>query len=74
LNVALAFAISTLFANFEAQSGGAVRHRFVSAGALYLGIGVIIVLAMKNRLANRVWFRPTVAELRKDKEWLTKEL
>ncbi|HYJ45992.1 MAG TPA: phage holin family protein [Pyrinomonadaceae bacterium] len=48
---------------------------FVLTGALYLVIGAIFIITAKNRLAkqNMVPER-SVNELRKDKEWLKKEL
>jgi hypothetical protein len=75
LNVALAFAISTFFANFELSQAAKYAIGFVTAGVLYLIIGGLIVLSMKKRLAKQSLVpNRTVAELRKDKEWLTKEL
>ena len=75
LNVALAFGISTLFANTELSQAAKYAIGFLSAGVLYLIIGSIIMVTMKNRLAkqNLVPDR-TVAELRKDKQWLKNEL
>jgi len=48
---------------------------FVITGAAYLLIGGIVIIAAKKRMAKQ-GFVPerSVAELRKDKEWLTKEL
>lgn len=48
---------------------------FVVTGVLYLIIGGVVIVAAKNRLAkqNMVPER-SVNELRKDKEWLKKEL
>ncbi|HSS18602.1 MAG TPA: phage holin family protein [Pyrinomonadaceae bacterium] len=75
LNVALAFAISTFLANSQLSQAARYAIGFVSAGSLYLIVGGIIVLAMKSRLAKQSLVpNRTVAELRKDKEWLTKEL
>ena len=75
LNVALAFAISTLFANFELSQAAKYAIGFVTAGVLYLIIGGLIVVSMKKRLAKQSLVPDrTVAELRKDKEWLKKEL
>lgn len=75
LNVALAFGISTLFANFELSQAAKYAIGFVTAGVLYLIIGGLIVSSMKKRLAKQSLVPDrTVAELRKDKEWLTKEL
>jgi uncharacterized membrane protein YqjE len=75
LNVAIAFAVSTLFtqANFSEPARYALG--FVITGAFYLLIGAIVVLLMKNRLGKHDLVpQRTVAELRKDKQWLKNEL
>jgi uncharacterized membrane protein YqjE len=75
LNVAVAFGISTLFASLELSQAARYALGFVATGALYLLIGGIVVLAMKNRLTKQsIVPDRTVAELRKDKEWLKNEL
>jgi uncharacterized membrane protein YqjE len=73
LNVAIAFGVSTLFANTSLSQPAKYALGFVITGVVYLVIGAIIVVVMKNRLAkhNAVPNR-TVEELRKDKQWLTK--
>ena len=74
LNVAVAFGVSTLLpADWSPPARYAVG--FVVTGIVYLIIGGIIVVVMKNRLANRNPV-PTrsVDELRKDKQWLKKEI
>ncbi len=75
LNVALAFGISTLFADTNLTQPARYAIGFVAAGVLYLIVGTIIISAVKNRLAkqNLVPDR-TVEELRKDKQWLKNEL
>ncbi|HXL79848.1 MAG TPA: phage holin family protein [Pyrinomonadaceae bacterium] len=75
LNVALAFGIATLLSNIDISQPAKYAIGFVTAGVLYLIVGAIIVTTMKNRLAqqNLVPDR-TVAELRKDKQWLKNEL
>jgi uncharacterized membrane protein YqjE len=75
LNVALAFGISTLFANTDLSQPAKYAIGFVTSGVLYLIVGSIIITTMKNRLAkqNLVPDR-TVEELRKDKQWLKNEL
>jgi len=75
LNVALAFGISTLFANADLSQAAKYAIGFLTAGVLYLIVGAILITTMKNRLAkqNLVPDR-TVAELRKDKQWLKNEL
>lgn len=75
LNVALAFGISTLFANTELSQAAKYAIGFLSAGVLYLIIGSIIMMTMKNRLAKQSLVPDrTVAELRKDKQWLKNEI
>lgn len=75
LNVALAFGISMLFAGTELSQPAQYAIGFVSAGVLYLVVGGIIITAMKGRLAKQSLVPDrTVAELRKDKQWLKKEL
>src|SRR5882672_10358734 len=75
LNVALAFGISTLFANADLSQPAKYAIGFVTAGVLYLIVGAIIVLSMKKRLAKQSLVPDrTVAELRKDKQWLKNEL
>ena len=75
LNVALAFGISTLFADTALSQPAKYAIGFVTAGVLYLIVGAIIVSAMKNRLAKQHLVPDrTVEELRKDKEWLKNEL
>jgi len=75
LNVALAFAISTLFADTNLTQPARYAIGFVTAGVLYLIIGSIIISAVKNKLAkqNLVPDR-TLEELRKDKQWLKNEI
>jgi len=75
LNVALAFGISTLFADTNISQPAKYAIGFVTAGVLYLIVGAIIISTMKKNLAkqNLVPDR-TVAELRKDKQWLKNEI
>ena len=75
VNVALAFAISTFFADLDLSQPAKYALGFVIAGALYLVIGSIVIVAMKNRLA-RIGIVPerTVKELERDKEWIQDEL
>lgn len=75
LNVAIAFAVSTLFAQANFSQPASYALGFVVTGAFYVLIGGIVVLLMKNRLAKQDLVpERTVAELRKDKEWLKNEL
>jgi uncharacterized membrane protein YqjE len=75
LNVALAFAVSTLFAHANFSQPASYALGFVATGAFYLIVGAIVVLAMKSHLAKQQVVPPmTVQELRKDKQWLKREL
>jgi len=75
VNVAVAFGISTLFANTDLSQPAKYAIGFVTAGALYLIVGAIIVSTMKKKLANQHLVPDrTVEELRKDKQWLKNEL
>lgn len=75
INVAVAFGVSTLFANTTLSQPARYALGFIITGALYLIIGGIIVLVMKGRLAKRdITPNRTLEELRKDKQWLKKEL
>jgi len=75
LNVAVAFGISVLLANVDISQPAKYAIGFLAAGVLYLIAGAIIVTAMKSRLAKQhIVPDRTVAELRKDKQWLKNEL
>jgi uncharacterized membrane protein YqjE len=75
LNVAIAFAVSTLFAQANFSQPASFALGFVVTGGFYVLVGAIIVLSMKNRLARQDLVpQRTVAELRKDKQWLKNEL
>jgi uncharacterized membrane protein YqjE len=75
LNVAIAFAVSTLFAQANFSQPASYALGFVITGAFYVLVGAIVVLLMKNRLAKQELVpQRTVAELRKDKQWLKNEL
>ena len=72
VNVALALFVSKLF-SFSQPVNYALG--FLIMGALYLAIGGVLVITMKNRIAarNPVPER-TVEELRKDQQWLKNEM
>jgi uncharacterized membrane protein YqjE len=74
-NVALAFGVSTLFANTTLSVPAQFALGFVITGIFYLIVGGLIVLAMKSRL-EKVDLVPDrfIEELRKDKQWLKNEL
>jgi len=75
LNVAIAFAVSTLFAKANFSQPASYALGFLATGGFYLIVGAIVVLVMKNRLAKQNLVpKRTVQELRKDKEWLKNEL
>jgi uncharacterized membrane protein YqjE len=74
LNVAVAFFVSTLLPD-SLGPFMKVALGFVITGALYLLIGAVFIITAKNRLAKQDMVpNRTVSELRKDKEWLKKEL
>ncbi|HKR01494.1 MAG TPA: phage holin family protein [Pyrinomonadaceae bacterium] len=74
LNVAVAFFISTVLPD-TLDPFIRIALGFVITGALYLLIGGIFIITAKNRLAKQDMVpNRTVNELRKDKEWLKKEL
>jgi uncharacterized membrane protein YqjE len=74
LNVAVAFFVSVLLPN-TLNEFVRIALGFVITGALYLIIGAIFIVKAKNNLAKRdVVPNRSVEELRKDKEWLKKEL
>ena len=75
LNVAVAFGVSTLFAQANLSQPATYALGFVITGIFYLLLGAIIVMAIKSRLRKQQLVpNRTVEELRKDKEWLKNEL
>lgn len=75
LNVAIAFAVSTLFAQAAFSQPASYALGFIVTGAFYILVGGLVVLVMKNRLAkHNPMPEKTVEELRKDKQWLKNEL
>lgn len=75
LNVAIAFAVSTLFAQANFSQPASYALGFLATGGFYLIVGAIVVLVVKSRLAKQNLVpKRTVQELRKDKEWLKNEL
>ena len=75
LNVAIAFAVSTLFAQANFSQPASYALGFLVTGGFYLIVGAIVVLVVKNRLTKQNLVpKRTVQELRKDKEWLKNEL
>jgi len=75
VNVAIALAVSTLFANMDLSPAAKYALGFVVTGFVYLVLGGIVVMAMKSRLApQKLVPARTVEEIRKDAQWLKKEL
>ena len=75
LNVAIAFAVSTLFAKANFSQPASYALGFLATGGFYLIVGAIVVLVVKSRLGKQNLVpKRTVQELRKDKEWLKKEI
>lgn len=74
-NIALAFVVSTLFANANLSQPAKYALGFVITGIAYVVIGGLVIMVTKNRLAKQGLVpRRTVQELEKDKEWLQREL
>ena len=75
LNVAVALGVSTLFARANISQPARYALGFVATGVFYLIVGGILIALMKGRLAKQQLVpERTVAELRKDKQWLKNEL
>lgn len=75
LNVAVAFAVSTLFAQANFSQPASYALGFLVTGGFYVIVGAIVVLVMKSRLARHdLAPQRTIQELRKDKQWLKNEL
>ena len=75
LNVAIALAVSTLFAQANFSQPASYALGFVVTGGFYLLVGAIVVMLMKSRLSKQDLVpQRTVQELRKDKQWLKNEL
>ena len=75
VNVAIAFGVSTLFAQSDLSQPAKYALGFVITGLFYLVIGGLVVSIMKNRLTKvEVIPNRTMEELRKDKQWLKNEL
>jgi uncharacterized membrane protein YqjE len=72
LNVAVAFFVSRLF-SFSQPVNYALG--FVLTGVLYLIVGGILIMWVKNKMAKRDLVpNRSVEELRKDKKWLKNEI
>ena len=74
-NIALAFAVSMLFADMNVSQPAKYALGFVITGVIYLGLGGFVIVLTKNHLAKKgIIPRRTVQELERDKEWLQHEL
>jgi uncharacterized membrane protein YqjE len=72
VNIAVAFFVATLLP-YDPPVNYALG--FLITGAVYVVIGAIIIFVMKNRLTRRDPVpERSVEELRKDKQWLKKEI
>ena len=75
VNVALAFGITVLVSAVDISQPAKYALGFVITGVGYLVLGAIVNVIAKNRLARQgVVPRRTVQELKRDKEWLEKEI
>jgi uncharacterized membrane protein YqjE len=75
LNVAIAFLISRLFQSADISQPTRYALGFTIAAALYLAVGTIVILKAKNRIAKQGIVPPrTATELKRDKEWLDKQM
>ena len=73
LNVAIAFLISMLFDATQWSPAARYGLGFIITALLYLMIGAIVIVVAKNRLAKGRVAPKSVAELRRDKEFLKQE-
>ena len=73
LNVAIAFFISLLFDATQLTPAARYGLGFVITALLYLVMGAVIIVVAKNRLAKQRVAPRTVAELRRDKEFLKEQ-
>jgi uncharacterized membrane protein YqjE len=75
LNVAIAFLLSMLFDTTHLSPAGRYGLGFIISAFLYLIIGAIIILIAKDRLAKQsITPKRSAIELKRDKEWLKKQL
>jgi uncharacterized membrane protein YqjE len=73
LNVAIAFLISMLFDTTRWSPPARYGVGFIITALLYLGIGGIMIVIAKNRLAKQRFAPKTAADLKRDKEFLKQE-
>ena len=74
-NVALAFAVSTLFVNMNVSQSAKYALGFVTTGVAYLVIGTVVIVVTKNYLAKQgILPRRTLNEFQRDKEWIQNDI
>ena len=74
-SVAAARGIATQLTNAGFSQAGADGLGLLIVGVIYLIIGTIVALVMKGRLSKQSLVPDrTIREIRKDKEWLKKEI
>lgn len=75
LNVAIAFLISSLFNNTTLSQPVRYAIGFAITAVIYLVAGAALIIVNKNKIAEQELVPPkTVAELKKDKEFLEDEI
>jgi len=75
VNVALAFGITVLVSGLDLSQPAKYALGFVITGISYLVLGAIVIVVAKSRLARQgVVPRRSVQELKRDKEWIEKEI
>jgi uncharacterized membrane protein YqjE len=75
LNAGIAFLVSTLFNSADLSPAARYGLGFIATALLYLVVGAIIILVAKNRLAKqKVTPKRSALELKRDKQWLQKEV
>jgi uncharacterized membrane protein YqjE len=69
--IALAFFLTALLENAPFSQPLKYAFGFILAGVVYLGIGALVVMKAKNRLARQSLVpEESLQELEKDKQWL----
>ena len=75
LNVAIAFLVSTLLEGAELSQPVRYALGFIITASVYLLVGGVMIVRTKNRLAKQDLVpNRSLKELKKDKQWIEKEL
>ena len=75
LNVAIAFLISLLFEGTDWSPPAKYGLGFIITALIYLVAGAVVVITGKKRLAKqRIVPKRSAIELRRDKEWLKRQI